>query len=1241
MKRRPLTCLALLGTAVATLPACSTPAGDAPTASARQALPGQAELPGLPELPAPSPEQRSLLPGLYPDSGARVQVYLVLTARAPAEMIPRGVDVRSSVTARSRFATQLRQVREQQARVRAYVESLGGEHVASIEKVGNALHFFVQADQVRHLGRLADVDRVEPVPRFERSLGAGVPAVGAPGLWERTLPIDGEGIHIGVMDSGVDYLHAAFGGPGTSEAFNANDGAVIEPGSFPTAKVVGGWDFAGDAYNGLNRPTPDPDPLDCARQVGGRIAGGHGTHVAGIAAGQGVLMDGSTFTGPYTQSLDPAAFEVYPGVAPKALLHAIRIFGCDGSTSLTANAYDYAIDPDGDDDPSDRLDVLNASLGSDFGLGLGFQATLVENLTRAGTLFVAAAGNAGSSFFITGQPAAYPSALSVAATSEAPLPTLIVTEPESAAGNYHAVSGGISAPIPTDTAIRGNLVVTSPSNGCAELSNAAALAGQIAVVDRGSCTFEEKLTRIAAAGAVAAVMVQNRSGEAPFPMGGDGAVAIPAVMVSSDDGARLKSAPGAEAELIAVAGVSQLSPFSSRGPESSSGALKPEIAAPGGNIRSAGVGTGHRGSVNSGTSMASPLAAGAAALVRQAHPTWTPTEVKAALINTGAPSFTSGSQATVSQVGGGRVQVDLAVDTQVTAQAEPSEGSGVSFPPLVLAEPGTSTRNVKVTNRGGSAVSFEVTTELTYPLPGVSVTPSQSTVSIPPGSSQEIELVLSFDPSQLTELKPDPVTPAKARFSADAEYGRHFLMEAGGSLVLTSTSATQPSLRVPFNGAVRPASDRRLAFEACSAGDTVSLIPSGPTQLRSPVVGVFELGSLSEPELNLDPASDLVVTGAATDLGSRDFSEASAFIAFGTAGTWTTPAPNSFESFQSGFPGRYIVRIDTNGDRAYDYEVVALAASDVLLSYSLSRAGQRGSGRFVNIVPADIVSTQAYYNNVLVLPVFLQDLGLTEESPSFSYQVLSVSDAGTQADSTEWVRFDPASPSIDAAPHGLDGRPLFVGDMPIRANVQRDQEPRALVLHFDNALGRQAQIVDLPPQGEDESNLSLTLAADPAPELVGDPARARVDITHTGRSAATPRSTRVELDIDGGALTRAQSSRGSCNLVARTCDLGELAPGESATIDTEVTPYDISQEVKLTARLVSDQGCGAIADDDLATVTTEVPQPTSQAAPTDITPGGGGCSCRTTGQERTGAAGGLTLGLGLFAWLARRRRTQR
>ncbi|MEZ4229805.1 MAG: S8 family serine peptidase [Polyangiaceae bacterium] len=1202
-----------------------------------------------PLLPAPASDQGHsvFLPGFSdPDPNRMVQVYVELETTAPAALLPRGIDLRSEDTKARRykasFIRQVARVRAEQDRVVPGLDARGATVVARIEKVGNLIQVLVPASQVASLKRVPGVRGLAPVPYYGRNLASAVPAVGAPKIWERVSPLDGEGIVIGVMDSGIDYTHADFGGPGTTAAYNANDSAIVEPNSFPTARVVGGTDFAGDAYDGNVAPKPDADPLDCARQVGGRISGGHGTHVAGIAAGNGVLKDGSPYTGPYDTSLDPNAFEVYPGVAPKASLHAIRIFGCDGGTTLTASAYDYAIDPNGDDDPSDRLDVLNASLGSDFGLG-GSNASLIQNLVRGGTVFVAAAGNAGSSYFIAGQPAGVDEALSVAATSESALPELTVTAPSSVAGSYAAVSGGISAPIPTDTPISGKLVRTQPANGCSDYSNAAAVSGNIALIDRGTCTFEEKLTRAAAAGAVAAVVVQNSPGEAPFPMGGDNAVGIPAVMIGNSDGALLKGAAQVQAELLAVEGKSQLSPFSSRGPESTTGGFKPEVAAPGGDIRSAGVGSGYKGVVNSGTSMASPMAAGAAALVRQAHPDWIPTEVKSALINTAVPTFVNGLEAAVSHVGGGRIEVDVAADTQVVAAAEPSAGSGIAFGSLITSTTTTSARTIRITNKGSTGVDFDVTTELEYPVDGVSVSSGQSSVSIPAGESLDLEVALTFDPAQLTELVPDPTTPTTVRLSADAEYGRHFLVETGGQVTLTSKTTGQPDLHVPFNGAVRPAGEREFSPAACGEGGSLVLNPSGESAAKNPVTGVFQLGASEAPETNLSDTDDLVAIGAATDLQSRPFDEASAFIALAIRGTWTTPAPNSYETFSAGSPGKYVVRIDTNFDKSYDYELTALAFNDVLVAYPRSRSGQQGQGRFLNIVPADVINTNAYLNGVMVFPVFLSDLGLTAEEAKFQYQVTSVT-AGliNQGDTLGWATFDANRPAIDAGPYGLDGRPLFMGDGPIRANVDRDQTAQALLIHFDNVEGKRAQVLDIPPPGTDESNLALT-SSTPAQAAAGETVQSQLTVAHVSAGAATTsRRANLKLAVDGLSLLDARPSAGTCNAAARTCDLGELAPGESVTIDLTLRVLDDATEANVSAQISSDQGCGASADDDsisdrLSIVGSQAGDPKQLG----VSPGGGGCSCRTARNSSSqGAAGWLGLGLGL-AWWRRRRRAAR
>src|SRR5262249_11186237 len=149
-------------------------------------------------------------------------------------------------------------------------------------------------------------------------------------------------------------------------------------------KVKGGTDLVGDNYdatgkNGDPTPVPDPNPLDC---------NSHGTHVAGTAAGFGVLEDDnhSTYTGPYDQSIyGTTMFHVGPGVAPKADLYAIRVFGCQGSTDVVNEALEWAVDND--------MDVVNMSLGSDYAPGDSADAFAADAAMRAGVMVVSAAGN--------------------------------------------------------------------------------------------------------------------------------------------------------------------------------------------------------------------------------------------------------------------------------------------------------------------------------------------------------------------------------------------------------------------------------------------------------------------------------------------------------------------------------------------------------------------------------------------------------------------------------------------------------------------------------------------------------------------------------------------------------------------------------------------------------------------------------------------------------------------------------
>jgi hypothetical protein len=229
---------------------------------------------------------------------------------------------------------------------------------------------------------LAEIDGVKAVrelPSHETTNSESVPFIGGDDAWTVAGgAFTGDGVKIGVVDTGVDYVHTNFGGPGTVGAYtdarapaanvtpaNPDDPPVpVTSGAtqlYPSARVVGGFDFVGDLYTGATDPldpgsvpAPDSNPLDCAT-TGGNAAG-HGSHVAGSAAGSGVNPDGTTYTGSYS-TVDLSDMRIGPGVAPEADIYALRIFGCSGSTSFTTAAIDWAADPNGDGSTADRLDV--------------------------------------------------------------------------------------------------------------------------------------------------------------------------------------------------------------------------------------------------------------------------------------------------------------------------------------------------------------------------------------------------------------------------------------------------------------------------------------------------------------------------------------------------------------------------------------------------------------------------------------------------------------------------------------------------------------------------------------------------------------------------------------------------------------------------------------------------------------------------------------------------------------------
>ena len=240
--------------------------------------------------------------------------------------------------------------------------------------------------------------------------------------WQST-GVTGRGVTIGVIDTGLDYTHADFGGPGTAHSYALARAKATRPtwrrhlAPLGRAKVVGGFDFAGDAYDADRNVVPHPDrnPLDCA---------GHGTHVSGTAAGYGVDPKGHVFRGAYDRLTGPRLYRmrVGPGMAPRARLYALKIFGCHGSSNLELPALDRALDPNGDGNFADHLDIVNLSLGSDYDPSDDPENAVINALSSHGVLTVAAAGNNGDLTDTGGAPANATSALAVASSVDPYLP---------------------------------------------------------------------------------------------------------------------------------------------------------------------------------------------------------------------------------------------------------------------------------------------------------------------------------------------------------------------------------------------------------------------------------------------------------------------------------------------------------------------------------------------------------------------------------------------------------------------------------------------------------------------------------------------------------------------------------------------------------------------------------------------------------------------------------------------------
>ena len=691
--------------------------------------------------------------------------------------------VRAGVT-KSAQQSQAKTLRTAQAAISAAVTRQGGKVQARYQYAYNGLRVRTTTGKLEALAAIPGVIAVRPIRVYDRTNVNGVPAIGAPTAWQQT-GATGAGVLVAVIDSGIDYTHANFGGPGTEGDFTSNDPATVEAGTFPTPKVVAGHDFAGNLYDpeaddGTQVPVPDDDPLDCD---------GHGSHVAGTVAGMGVRADRATYRGLYNSSTigDGSGFVVAPGVAPEAKLVALKVFGCEGATDLVVDALEWVAAYNVGHMVG--IDVVNMSLGSPFGNYADPDAVASNNLVGAGVVVVASAGNEGSVPYITGAPAVASRAISVAALDA--VPTLPMATIELTGGNQPGLNMNAYPGLP----VGATLDVLEDGSGGVKLGCDAAdftgTSGKIVAVKRGDCVFVDKGANAAAAGAVGIIVINRDDVPAdalPAFLGSNPDIFdIPMIGTTNTVQAALLAADG-QAVTLSAAGVvtnptyRQITGFSSSGPRWGDSALKADVAAPGASIFSTAVGTGWNGTSLSGTSMAAPMTAGAAALVVQAHPAWTPLKVKAALVNTADATSVVGY--TPLRSGSGAIKVDRAA--RATVVATTSDGTAtLSYGYVRATTAWSSAKTITITNDGSQSAGYTLAASNSL------VKLSATSVTVPAHSSVNVTATASRAASHVAAMcSPD-------RWVSNACSG---LYSISGAVTATPryVRAGQYALRVPY-----------------------------------------------------------------------------------------------------------------------------------------------------------------------------------------------------------------------------------------------------------------------------------------------------------------------------------------------------------------------------------------------------------------------------------------------------------
>lgn len=615
-----------------------------------------------------------------------------------------------------------------------------------------------EAEQIR---KLPGVKSLLPNEIFKLESDASPELVGATKIWSGesgNIPSRGEGIVVGIIDTGINWDHSSFADPAPdgykhTNPFGQHLGLCSDAQVQCNDKLIGIYDFTDEGSKGKGTNF-------------------HGSWTASIAAGNRI---NATVHGEPTQM---------SGIAPRANIISYKVCveddpdtpdedegGCESNG--ISQALEQAL--------SDGVDVVNLSIGGGSSNPWNTYSRLFLDLMNAGIFSATSASNDGPAPASVKNPGLAPWLLAVAATTHSRTSGSTLTDlsggnapaPEDFTGAGLApVNGSSNGVGPADIVWAGDygnaLCGTGESQGLvncnAPISASNPFApgtfdGKIVVCERGEYGRVEKGLNVMLAGAVGYVLINNDEY-------GETVVAdnhcVPGIHLGYSRGQELKSwltsgsghtgTIGPFSGLIYNNAVADLlGSFSSQGPNPAvPGVLAPNISAPGVNVLGAGKDNDELAFAN-GTSASSPNVAGGGALLLSAEPGLTPIQINSMLQSTATTQVSNylGLAANPFEMGTGRIQLDQALAAglymHVTGSeflsANPSTGgdaSTLNLPELVQPDCRASCQFTRrVTDRVGGG-SWTVTAE-NFPA-GVNVTVSPSSFTLSSGATQTLDI---------------------------------------------------------------------------------------------------------------------------------------------------------------------------------------------------------------------------------------------------------------------------------------------------------------------------------------------------------------------------------------------------------------------------------------------------------------------------------------------------------------------